>query len=318
MHLTYITFIHRLAKFNPDSDMHKMLSRFKGQEIANLLWAFATLNYRKSKLMDDVTPYILHVCSDGRSKRYDERSISRSFKRQEIANIAWSCAVLEQYPKQLMPLLYTALFGEDGSNPELIRTIYSDEGIQRQAVMTMFYVQMALDMEAPGLKLRLPLSFPMKWVESANVNSNVQSPDGNENASLQLTTSRLQSKVGNVLDRLGFDHVEEHVISTNGIERSHNIVLSEDNQEVLSIDMADVDKLIGLEVDGPGHFITVLDDESGDEESLQMNGPTSLKDRLLNHLGWSVIHIPYYEWRELKGDDEAEDNYMQTKLQNVK
>ncbi len=288
--------------------------------------------------MDHVSSYIEYLCSDERSRNYDERSIARSFKRQEIANIAWSCAVLEQYPKDLVPLLYTALFGKSGSTAETMKAIYGDEGIQRQAVMTMFYVQMALKMEVPELQLQLPSDFPVGWKENVNTNPYVKKNDDRSDVSLQLTTSKLQNKVSNALNRQGFVHVQEHVISTDELERDYNIVLSKENQEFLSIDVADIDNMIGLEVDGPGHFVTVLDDcdmKQGNGKTLktrngknswkvtpdstqQFNGPTSLKDRLLHHLGWSVIHIPYWDWRGLKGEEAAEDEYIQYLLQDVK
>jgi hypothetical protein len=55
--------------------------------------------------------------------------------------MAWSCAVLEEYPKDLMPLLYTALFGKNcDGDPNHLKNIFGDDGIQKQAVMTMFYV----------------------------------------------------------------------------------------------------------------------------------------------------------------------------------
>ena len=289
--------------------------------------------------MEHVTPYINYICKDEKTNKINERSIARSFKRQEIANIAWSCSVLEEYPKNLMPLLYMGLFGGIGTDPKFMKDIYRDEGIQRQAVMTMFYVQMALDMEAPDLQLSLPSNFPMDWKESDNSNAHTEALNDTTNTSLQLTTSRLQSKVAHALDRLGFEHVEEHVISTDELESIHGVVLSDENQEFLSIDIADVDNLIGLEVDGPGHFITVLDEtsetapvsggvlkKSGGKKAWKftanskqkMNGPTTLKDRLLQHLGWSVVHVPYWEWRNLNGDEDAEDGYIQTILQDIK
>lgn len=120
---------------------------------------------------------------------------------------------------------------------------------------------------------------------------------------------------------IGFDHTVEHIISTNELLDDYGIALSSQNQEFLSLDIADVDKMIGVEVDGPGHFVNIIDEINGDERSSysggamktgktttgweftanvkqQVNGPTALKQRLMSHLGWSVAHIPYYEWRE--------------------
>jgi hypothetical protein len=321
-----------------------MLSKFKAQEIANLVWAFATLNYRNSNIIEHMSPYINYICSDKKTGAYSQQSIARIFKRQEIANIAWSCSVLQQYPKTLMPLLYHALFGKDGTIPEAVKAAYEDDGMQRQALMTVFYVQMSLAMEMPEYELSLPPDFPAGWKDTDNINSDTNPRNSRQdgtNDMLQLTTSRLQNKVSSALGRQGFEHVEEHVISTDELERDHGVTLSFEKQEFLSIDIADVENLIGFEVDGPGHFITVLDDNDTKKSKQSegkvlktrkgnsvwnfsastkqaINGSTALKDRLLQHLGWSVIHIPYWDWRDLKGDEDAEDNYIQNLLRDVK
>ncbi len=320
----------RLANFKP-RDADNLLVKFKAQEIANLVWSFATLDHKTQPIMDYFADYIIYICSDQKKKTYDERSIAQCFKRQEIANIAWSCTILEQYPKQLMTLLYAALFGVNDTHPKSLATIYGDVGLQRQAIMTMFYVQMALDIEEPDLGLSLPPNFPFDWKETHDTTSYMLNDDEER---LQLTTSRLQKTVSKALSRIEFDHVQEHIISTNDIQVDHGITLSDENQEFLSIDIADVENMIGIEVDGPGHFITVLDDDSDDgsqtvpsdhdsrrgilaSTNQQVNGPTAMKDRLLQHLGWSIIHIPFWEWRDLKDDEEAEEEYIESLLQNV-
>ena len=50
-------------------------------------------------------------------------------------------------------------------------------------------------------------------------------------------------------------------------------------------------------------------DESGYYLKM-INGPTVLKDRLLFHLEWFVMHIPYWEWCELGGYEESEEDYL--------
>lgn len=288
---------------------------FKAQEIANLVWSFATLNHKSNGLLHSFTPYLLKMCSDGK-KIYDTRSIAKFIKRQEVANIAWSCAVFEEYPEHLMPLLYAALFGTEKGSAEEVRRFYDDCGIQKQTIMTMFYVQTALHLECPELGLRLPDSFPLGWI------SDDTSPALEANASiLRLTTSRLQQTISRDLKAMGFDHVLEHTISTDDLKSDYEIYLSSDNHDFLSIDIANLECKVGIEVDGPGHFVQILDGENNDFNNIlskgeamkgkrgltgwkftatsqqQTNGPTALKHRLMNRLGWSIGHIPYYEWR---------------------
>jgi hypothetical protein len=114
--------------------------KFKAQEIANLVWSFATLNVEARSMIEKFTPFIVQMCSND-SGDYTEESIARYIKRQEVANLAWSCAVLGEYPDDLMPLLYTALFGKGcKGDPDHLRRVYGDDGIQKQTIMTMFYV----------------------------------------------------------------------------------------------------------------------------------------------------------------------------------
>jgi len=47
----------------------------------------------------------------------------------------------------------------------------------------------------------------------------------------------------------------------------------------------------------------------------EMNGPTVLKHRMLEQLGWRVIHVPFWEWNALEGDDEAKEKYCRQLLE---
>ena len=81
---------------------------------------------------------------------YNARSIAEQFKRQELSNIAWSCAVMKHYPPGLMNLLYAGLVGNgDERNAEYLSQVFGDGGLQKQAIMSLLYVQMAVDMEWP-------------------------------------------------------------------------------------------------------------------------------------------------------------------------
>jgi len=121
--------------------------------------------------------------------------------RQEAANLSWSCCVLKEYPPELVRILYMALMG-DGDEPSALNKVYADDGLQKQAIMTLFYVQMALDFEAPELRLRLPENFPDGWWENTSSRkvSNQYLEDKSDTSSmLELTTSRLQNDVRYVI-----------------------------------------------------------------------------------------------------------------------
>jgi hypothetical protein len=305
----------------------KNLRPFKGQEIANILWSFATLNAQPDhSLIDALSSYIASVCS-GKNKVADEYSISRVFKRQELANVAWSCAVIGRYPKELMNILYTGIVGTN-NDPNQMKQIFNDDGLQQSSIMTLYYVQLAADIEASKLKLALPMGFPNGWGESEGHHGRGNGDDLIQMSSsmLTLTISKLQRDVSNTFTEIGFENILEHVIDTNEIKHEYGVQLPQTPQEFLSIDIANIDQQVGVEVDGPGHFVRLIDDTSrrsskvtadgqfADRGENRVNGPTLLKHRLLTHLGWNIIHLPYWEYQSLGGDRESERKYCESLL----
>ena len=221
-----------------------------------------------------------------------------------------------------MNVLYTGLIGTD-NDPGKMRRVFEDEGLQTASIMTMMYVQIAADMEAAGLRLSLPKGFPDGWSEDEEHGHT----HGDENdliemssSMLTLTISKLQRSVSSTFGRIGFDNVLEHVISSNEIQ-SLTSTGNLSPREILSIDIANLEKKIGIEVDGPGHFVCLIDkpdapitgqfDDLGEN---RVNGPTILKHRLLTNLGWDIIHIPYWEYQDLGGNQDKETKYCQSLL----
>lgn len=330
---------HTKSKKSPKGQ--KIRESFKPQEVANLIWAYATLNCRpKSSIVNTFAPYILQLCASGKKKGsyvYDETSISQKFNRQELANLAWSCAVLEQYPSDLIPLLYTGLIGskQDDKSTARLTELYNDQGLQKKAIMSLLYVQVALDLEAPHLNLNLPAKLLEIWSDQDN--SSDPSDGNSENELMSLNTSRLQKSVSSAFEKIGFQHVQEHVLGSDDLQK-HGITLSSSPLNFLSIDIANIAARVGIEVDGPSHFINVLDEPQGSEETnegskrqqsnggkmwlfewngqRQVNGPTALKTRLLSHLGWRIIHIPFWEWNNF-GDEESQSAYCKKLLDSV-
>jgi hypothetical protein len=329
--MPYILFLSRSIQHCSLSRASDKYGGFKGQEIGNISWSCASLNCRFPEMLNAISAYMCQLCQlpDG---TYSARSIAKHYMRQELANIAWSCAVMEHYPPALMNLLYAGLVGNgEEQNAEYLAHVFGDGGLQRQAIMSLLYVQMAVDKEWPDNDLTLPENFPDGW-DAAD--GPADRPAESLLSMLSLSTSRIQSDVSSAFDRVGFSHVEEHVIAMDELFRNHGVQLSSKPFEILSIDIADVQDKIGIEVDGPGHFCTILDTWSPQEEAKgyakmrngkmeyqfewddrqQMNGSTALKDRLLQRLGWRILHIPFWEWYAINGDTEKENEYCSNLL----
>ena len=307
-------------------------SHFKGQETANLLWALATLNAPVGDLVDHLSDYFSNFLriSDGTATE----TIAGILKRQELANIAWSCAVFGSFPKSLMASLYAGLLGYGADrDPERMNSIYGDGGLQSQEVMTLIYVQMAVAQAgyADDTVLSLPETFPAAW-QSGYYEGQARQRSSETSFDLSLTTSGLQKMVSDAFHRIGFDHYQEYVITTKDLAEEYGIHLFETQMEVLSLDIAHPEARIAIEVDGPSHYACQIDkgvEMNGvtkisrgkleyqfqwDGKIQCTNGPTALKRRLLEHMGWKVISIPFWDWTRMDGDMEAEENYCRSLL----
>lgn len=309
-----------------------MMTRFKGQEITNTLWAIATLNHPFGSVLTQVTPYVVQMCMDASTGKTTVASIANAFKRQELANLAWVCAVSGEYPPELMRILYMGLMGiGENSDRDYVSQIHGDNGIERSAMMSVIYLQIAMDLDGAANGLSLPEGFPDSWDPKAQSSgSSSSSAPGNNNLmedGLNLSTSNVQRAVSSAFNRVGFDHVMEHVIRMDTLAQDFGVQMSAVPIEILSLDLAHVDSKIAIEVDGPAHFVSNienLDPALGNSQLIngkveyqfrwngdvqETNGPTTLKTRLLERLGWRIISIPFWEWSALKGDPQKEEAY---------
>jgi hypothetical protein len=306
------------------------MNSFKGQEVANLLWTMATLSVPAADSLAVIDSYVDRVCRDD-SGRVTPSSIARFFKRQELANIGWSCAVFDTFPKKLMTLLYAGLFGRnDHDDQAAMCLIHGDPGLQRQAIVSSIYVMSAMDLKQTSGGLRLPANFPDGWGrQTASARDDEYST---EMVELSVSTSKIQREVSAAFHRLGFPHVEEHMISMEDLA-SAGVNVAPKPLPILSIDIANLEDRIAVEVDGPSHFVTnidVVNETDGyskltsgkleyqfcwSEDRHRMNGPTLLKQRILTLLGWKVIHLNFWDWYAVNGDEAAEDALCRRLLQ---
>jgi len=298
--------------------MTRLRDKLNGQEIANLLWSFATLNAQPDpSLIDALSSHAYRLCS-GKNESPDETSIAKTFNRQELANVLWSCTVLGRYHENLINTIYRGLFGES-NDPQIMKEVYDDDGLETSSLMTMYYVQYAIEVEAPEIKSSLPKGFPAGWHAGGScVSTNNMDDNQTSSSMLQLTISKLQKDVSQTLTQIGFENVLEYVIDAPTNQNAGDD-FPENPAAFLSIDIANVDQRLGVEVDGPGHFVRLIDDQETtvssnnydiqfrDHGEHRVNGPTILKHRLLTALGWKIIHIPYWDYQHLKGDNEKQE-----------
>ena len=107
-------------------------------------------------------------------------------------------------------------------------------------------------------------------------------------------------------DQPGVEVLEEQVLEQEGGSYSVDIQL---------VGWPDLPKLV-IEVDGPSHFLVAKELENRQPaigSDLQFNGTSKFKHRLLSRLGWTVLHVPYFQWYRL-GSKEAKNAYVRELL----
>ena len=168
------------------------------------------------------------------------------------------------------------LDAEAAATLQLALTDVSDEFLDElgpKGRSSFYPVLLYLQVEAPRSRLLRVLAKRRAELRAAYVRD-----DG--------TPSRQQTEVSKALTRLGWDHKHEYRTT-----------------ELLSLDMAQPSTKTAVEFDGPTHYL----------KSGRPNGATTFKTRLLEMRGWRVIHIPYFEWDELRTRNDKKA-YLRQKL----
>ena len=143
------------------------------------------------------------------------------------------------------------------------------------------------------------------FAEECRVAFALNSAQGSSNSKLQREVA---AAVRYVLaeDQHGVEVLEEQVLEQEGGSYSVDIQL---------VGWPGLPKL-AIEVDGPSHFLGAKELENrlpaiGSE--LQFDGTSKFKHRLLSRLGWTVLHVPFFQWGRL-GSREAKAAYIRELL----
>jgi hypothetical protein len=316
--------------------MARPAPQMKGQEIANLIWACATLNHTPKGLLDVLEGYIVDIFQND----FDVGKISRVFTRQELANLAFGLCVIGIFPPTLVEIIYVGLLGTGNQrDPSYLQSIYGDTGIEQVHVNSLLYLQIMLDLilGKGAHPFRLPEDFPVAWTSGGSAFSLSSSSFG-DGGFLEINTSNTQIAVSKAFDRIGFPHVDEHILSMKDLVEEYGINMGVNPVEVLSVDIANVDSRIGIELDGPGHWVSDISNDATllrnighyrpikkgvydyvfkwNSMEQEMNGSTSLKLNLFERLGWKIIQIPFWEWTPVYSNDRLEEEYVERVLRN--
>ena len=322
-------------------------NRLSGQEASNALYAFAIFNYVPDNLLTLSQDYVM----DRLGGKITPEAISSFLNRRELAILCFVVSVFGEYPSNLMQIIYSGLIGiGKKSDPVFMTSLHNDGGMLGSAITSLLYLQSIKDLESPESKtFSLPNDFPLAWSSSPIVAFHNNTGGGSmadglmDTGLLELHSSKVQTRISEAYTRIGFSHTEEYVITLEDLSKKHGIGVVPIPFELLSIDLADTRSQIGIEVDGPGHFVTNIDEENFSEGrnilssvgryvgkkfsdyrfrwndiDQEINGSTSLKIRLMQNLRWRIVNLPFWEWYPVEGKEEEEDAYCRCTLEKVR
>eukprot|EP00956_Cyclotella_meneghiniana_P015666 scaffold24155_cov89-Cyclotella_meneghiniana.AAC.3 len=262
------------------------LKSFNPQNLANTVWAYATANIHHPDLFQKIGDEIATMEN------------LKSFDPQAIANLVWAYAagniqhpdLFKKVSDEFVATKDLKLFNsQDLAN---IAWAYTVANLDASSLFNSAFRQKLLNRQNEFIDSALSQLYQWHlWQTKEKSNDNGSLPDSfcdkckQSFSSADTRSSALQKDVVSELKSIGLHPVEEYLT-----ESGYSIdALVEING-----------KKVGIEVDGPYHFI-----------GRQPNGRTLLKRRQVESIDkLTLVSVPYWEWDKLRKDQSKKREYL--------
>ena len=254
------------------------MDSFQGQNLSNILWAFGKLRHLHKRLM-----YTASLAAPSKMS---------SFSHQHLSNILWSYATLNFEASSMFSCF----------KQEIIEQMEKVPMVAEQLANVIWALAIANEMDQNTWNLMI------KQIDSSTSNSstkdetltqvfqaqmllNARQPESHAWMMPQDLAMAAKSAWQKATKNVSISDFHKSVSSclTCGLGKDHEIeYLTSD--ACFSIDIAIPSEHIALEIDGPQHF-------TRSEEPL---GDTLARNDLLKARGWRVITVPYFAWPQDK------------------
>jgi len=260
------------------------LSQFNPQHLSHIVWAYATANESQPKLF----------------KKFADAAIAKQddFNSQNMANLLWAYATNGQTDQKLFKSLVQRtkiLLGRFNSQSNSnIAWAYAVANVSAPSLFNDDFINACQEKKYEStLEGLSQLHQWHLWQEELKSNIRL-SPSLRKKCydafiSAATQSSALQDDVTLELISIGLQPKEEFLT-----ERGYRL------DALVEVD----EKKIGIEVDGPSHFL-----------GRKPRGGTILKRRQVTNLeGISVVSVPYWQWNKLGKDSRKKQQYLRDLL----